>query len=251
MYYLEHFRQKFDKSSIKTKRLPGTAKWIRAVTLAELLLVLVIIFVLAAILLPTNPHHGPTSRIMRARLEMADLVPAIQAYEADYARLPLADYSTNGDITFGISPTDLQGFQKIRGTSLVESNSALIIVLMDNNSGVNADHKLNPKKIEYFNAKVSNDTNSPGVGVDCQYRDPWGNPFVISLDANQDGFVRDALYSSPSLYATNSLTPLTNTHGLYELRGTVMVWSRGPDGKASFTVPAKSGVNKDNVLSWE
>ena len=30
-----------------------------------------------------------------------------------------------------------------------------------------------------------------------------------------------------------------------------MVWSAGPDGKIDPTAPANSGVNKDNILSWQ
>jgi len=35
------------------------------------------------------------------------------------------------------------------------------------------------------------------------------------------------------------------------LRGTVMIWSLGPDGKADATVSAKGEPNKDNVLGWQ
>tara|TARA_B100001971_G_scaffold194479_1_gene200519 strand:- start:991 stop:1119 length:129 start_codon:yes stop_codon:yes gene_type:complete len=34
------------------------------------------------------------------------------------------------------------------------------------------------------------------------------------------------------------------------LRDTVMVWSKGPDGKADPTVSAKKGANRDNVIGW-
>jgi hypothetical protein len=33
--------------------------------------------------------------------------------------------------------------------------------------------------------------------------------------------------------------------------GKVMVWSAGPDGKIDPLVPANTGVNKDNILSWQ
>ena len=187
----------------------------------------------------------------RARVEMASLLTAINSYEMDYNRLPLANYSTNEDITFGIGPGDLQNLHKPRGTTLVESNSDLIVVLMDINYGVNTNHQSNKKWIKYLNAKMSGDAKSPGVDTDFQYRDPWGNPYVISLDANQDGLVCDPVYSNPALYPDNAPTSFTKTNGLFEKQGHVMVWSRGPDGKASIDVPTKSGVNKDNVLSWE
>ena len=220
-------------------------------TLVEVVLVLFIFFILAGMLLPLGPRRGRPARIMSAKVEMAGLVNAIEAYETDYNHLPLEVYSTNEDVTLGFCTADFQDYRKIRGTRLVETNSDLIIVLMDIDAGINAGHKQNLKRVKYLNAKLSGDTNSPGVGIDYLYRDPWGHQFVISLDANQDGLVRDAFYSYPKLFSTNAQTSLTNTNGVYELRGKVMVWSRGPDGKASFTAPAKAGFNKDNVVSWE
>jgi hypothetical protein len=216
----------------------------------ELLVGVVVSFILAALLLPLMaPVHSP--RTPRTKLDMSALATAINSYEADYNRLPLANYSTNEDITLGVSPSEIQNLHKPRGTTLVETNSDLIVVLMDINYGVNTNHQLNPKQIKYLNAKMSGDFNSPGVGTDFQFRDPWGHPYVISLDANQDGLVCDAVYSNPALYPDQTNNSMVNTNGLFEKQGKVMVWSRGPDGKASITVPAKSGVNKDNLLSWE
>jgi hypothetical protein len=30
-----------------------------------------------------------------------------------------------------------------------------------------------------------------------------------------------------------------------------MVWSAGPDGKVNSGIPANTGVNKDNIVSWQ
>ena len=222
-------------------------------TWIEGFLVTFVIVVLIGMILPvlSNPRHGHPPKIMLARVEMSDLATAVEAYEADYNRLPLADYATNEDITCGISSAEIQGFKKIDGTKLVATNSDLLVILMDFVSGVNAGHKFNPKQVKYLNAKLSGDTNSSGVGVDYQYRDPWGNQYVISLDANRDGYVRDGFYACPDLFASHTPTPLINTNGIYAYHGRVMIWSRGPDGKTSMNVPANAGVNKDNVLSWE
>ena len=215
-----------------------------AMTLVELILVVFVIAVLAALLLPMNPRRSNPPKIVRAKVEIASLATAIEAYEFEYQHLPLADLTTNEDDTCGISSASITDFKKVDGTRLSARNSDLMIVPMDYDLGVNAGHKLN--------AHMVVDTNSPGVSaVDHQYRDPWGNPLVISLDANSDGFVRDAIYASAALYANSLATPLTNHNGVYELSGKVMVWSRGPDGKTSISVNANSGVNKDNVMSWQ
>jgi type II secretory pathway pseudopilin PulG len=224
-----------------------------AMTLVEMLLVVFVIAIFTAMLLPIIPngHHRP-AKMMLARVELASLATAIEAYESDYGRLPLADSTTNEDLTSGIRATEIQDYKKVDGTKLIAKNSDLVVVLMDFDVGVNLGHALNPKQIKYLNARMISDTNSPGVSiVDYQFRDPWGNPYIISLDANQDGFVRDAFYAQPDLFAIHIPTNLANINSVHQWHGKVMIWSRGPDGKASMTVPANSGVNKDNVVSWE
>lgn len=221
-----------------------------AMTLVEFLFVIFVIGLLFALIHPFSlPHRRPVIPI--ARLQIAQLTTAIEAYEAEYDHLPFADSVTNEDVTCGIDSAAIQDFTKVDGIRLIMTNSDLIVVLMDFDLGVNAGHKLNPKQVIFLNARMVNDTKSPGVStVDHQFRDPWGNPYVVSLDANHDGFVRDACYAHAALYVTAVAAPLTNHNGVYEFGGKAMVWSRGPDGKASSTAGAEGGVNKDNVVSW-
>jgi hypothetical protein len=46
----------------------------------------------------------------------------------------------------------------------------------------------------YLNAKFVDGNTSPGVGSDGVYRDPWGSPYIITLDLNYDNAARDAVY---------------------------------------------------------
>jgi len=219
-------------------------------TLLEVLVVAFVIAILVAMLMPVNSPNGHP-KFMQARVEIAGLEAGIEAYEQTYGHLPLTDVMTNGDLTIGLKPAEVQAFNFLPGTKLIATNSDLIVVLMDFDRAVNAGHKLNPRQIKFLNAKMVEGTNSPGVScVDYQYRDPWGHPYIISLDANQDGFVRDAFYAQAALYTKGQSAPLTNRNGLYELSSKGMVWSRGRDGKASLTQPATGGVNQDNVTSW-
>ena len=228
-------------------------------TLVEILVVVFIIVVLLGMIMPMS-HQGGPARKIKAKMEIADLTTAIQAYEQDYGVFPLADYSTNEDLTLGIDSSMVENFLPINGTRLIATNSDLIVALMDMDAGANSSHKLNPKKIRYLNAKLSGDTNSPGVGTDYQYRDAWGKPYIISLDANQDGQCADYLYcrqkvsqtASNSQLGLNGLFNSTDTNGNhFLLHQKVMVWSAGPDKKISAETPAHTGVNKDNILSWE
>ena len=131
------------------------------------------------------------------------------------------------------------------------------------------DHVLNPRKNRYLDVKEVDspkrpgnaDRNFPGdparggLGWDGVYRDPFGNPYIISLDLNYDNRCRDAFYrrASVSVGGINGLSrPAGVTTGdVFEANKPIMIWSFGPDGKADPTLKANQGVNKDNVISWQ
>jgi hypothetical protein len=107
---------------------------------------------------------------------------------------------------------------------------------------------------------MTSDANAPGVGPDGVYRDPWGNPYVITIDANNDEKGRDAFYQL-SAVSQDPANPTRGLNGLikrnlpngttlFEANFPVMVWSAGPDKRIDKAVPANKGVNKDNILSW-
>ena len=103
------------------------------------------------------------------------------------------------------------------------------------------------------------DPTLPGIGPDLVYRDPWGNPYVITMDLNYDDMCKDVFYSLSAISGPNGnsnpgLNGLVNPTGTadnFEHRGKVMVWSAGPDGKIDPNSAANTGANKDNVLSWQ
>jgi hypothetical protein len=147
------------------------------------------------------------------------------------------------------------------------SNCEVIAILMNftnypNGSGwtINTNYQKNPQQTIFLNAKMSGDPTLPGVGPDLVYRDPWGNPYVISMDLNYNEQCKDAFYSltavsSPAVANSNpGINGLINpdqTAGNYQYHGKVMVWSAGPDGKIDPTASANTGANKDNILSWQ
>jgi hypothetical protein len=104
---------------------------------------------------------------------------------------------------------------------------------------------------------MASDNNSPGIGKDdLVYRDPWGNPYVITMDLNYDEMCEDILYRTNTI-STGGFNGLIQnvgdtTHGQdnWAYRGKVMVWSAGPDGKVDGSLP-NQGLNKDNVVSWK
>ena len=157
-------------------------------------------------------------------------------------------------------------------TNAVVPNSEVMAVLLDVEywpatptvPTINKDHVKNPQKTRFLNATMTSDTNAPGIGPDGVYRDPWKNPYVITIDLNYDDKTRDAFYRILTISAdpADSNTPKRGLNGLipktispgnvvYEANSPVMVWSAGPDKMIDDTQNANQGVNQDNVLSWK
>ena len=126
-----------------------------------------------------------------------------------------------------------------------------------NTDTCNKNHRRNPQKHVLLNAKRVAGQSDSGIGDDLVYRDPWGNPYIISLDLDGNDRVLDVLYRTDAVSQEsgdrgfNGLqrgeAPAPNN---FEHIGSVMIWSLGPDGTAD-NGKANAGANKDNVLSWK
>jgi len=260
-----------------------------AFTLIELLTVIAIIGILAAMLLPVLATVKKSALKMRARTEIRDLATAIEAYDSAYGRFPVsrtaqtaasAGKNGNFDITYGgvYNGVTIGTYVPASGT-MVLSNSEVISILMDitnfptGGATTNANHQYNPQMTKFLNANLSGwnpyaiplPAGPPPGGVDTSltYRDPWGNPYLISMDLNYDDQCQDAFYCLKNVSYTG--TGLSGFYGLsspgfsggggsgvnnFLFHGKVMVWSVGPDGRVDVGAKANQGLNKDNILSW-
>jgi type II secretion system protein G len=221
-------------------------------TLIELLVVIAIIAILAGILIPTLAAAKKKAQVAKCRMEINQLVTAINQYQSIYGRYPTSkDARTKGidaptaanvtpqfpDFTYGTfnavytppgstTPSSTIITKANKQTTILNSkpgayqanNSEVMAVLMDVKQWTPSVQKSNLENTQHqrlFDPKPASNNSSPGQGPDGIYRDGWGNPYIISFDMNYDNNTRDELYSKQAVSQNKTGATGAGLNGLF------------------------------------
>jgi prepilin-type N-terminal cleavage/methylation domain-containing protein len=190
-----------------------------AFTLIELLTVIAIIGVLAALLFPAIKSALLKAETSKAQAAISGLSTAFRAYYTEYGKWPIADTIP------GAYNVDTPLYGILKG----ENNTTVI--------GTRT-YQGNPRNIVFLEFKAADLVAS---GITTNFVDPWKQVYHCTFDVTYVNQV-----PNPFMVLLPTLCSGANC-----INSGFVIWSAGPDGQVDQLgdVPP-SPFNKDNVKSW-
>ncbi len=202
----------------------------RGFTLIEILVVISIIGVLAAIILPALAHVMESSKVSSCSNEIRQLEAALASYESVHRDYPPSRLSEIG----------------IAGNRTNEGNESLLVCLTTEKEGPfweiredqlgNSDGDQAPRLISTYNGSTIRTRDL------YELLDPWGNPYVY-VHAKDLATGYSVTYMAEG--RTQPVEPVRQGEkaGITPGEGKYQIWSFGPNG-------VNDQGAEDDVVSW-
>ncbi|WP_395747601.1 hypothetical protein [Prosthecobacter sp.] len=190
--------------------------------------VVVILFCLIFVLPRWFLTDYPTGEYGRTQAQIKDLRYAIQVYDVDYNRYPLSS-----SVLSAADGKDIS----------TRSRGQILPMLIGNENAPQGKMQMNPKDIRYIVLpKAQNHKSGTWQdGSELVLSDPWGEPYYIVLDTNNDHQIANPEYGAdppaPDYEKRGQASSPPKTLPLE-----ILIYSSGPDRDPK--------TWHDNVCSW-
>lgn len=207
-----------------------------AFTLMEMLIVISIIALLAAILIPTLHAARLRAKITTTKTEIANLSAAIQSYASKYG-----DFPPSGLAVFGVKVNDTNN-----------GNESMFACLATKNPG--------GPYLNWPEARIGNlDGDEAKTNVtnwwfgDNKLRealDIWGNPFVYFHFRDYDKPRRFSKYLQANGEETECIPGKSDRTATFHNASSFQIWSFGPNGMNENGAAPTEELDSDDITNW-
>ena len=141
-------------------------------TLLELLGVILVFFIIWSFVFPASESMIRNGRRRQAAADVRTLASAVLAYRQEYGHFPAQGDEWDEDIAYvseGIGAASAGGIRTVDAERLLQCLSV-------------TNEVDNPRRILFWE-------EAPARVVDDVQEDPWGDPYVVVVDGNADGWI--------------------------------------------------------------